>query len=203
LPLLWRVVEINASVLVAACLVTIVVFSPRKLGSAAPEEAVVLVVSLVALAAGNLVLLRRALLPLQRLTALARDVDPVRPGQRVPIEGPDSEPGELAAVFNEMLSRLEAERRESTRRALDAQESERLRVARELHDEVGQTLTAVLLQLGPSSSGSPSRCVRSWVRRRRPCAQASRMCGGSLWSSALKRWTTSGSCARSRRCAAD
>jgi two-component system sensor histidine kinase UhpB len=47
-----------------------------------------------------------------------------------------------------MLERLESERRESTRRVLDAQESERLRVSRELHDEVGQTLTAVLLQLG-------------------------------------------------------
>jgi two-component system sensor histidine kinase UhpB len=46
-----------------------------------------------------------------------------------------------------MLTRLEAERRESTRRALAAQEAERLRVAQELHDEVGQTLTAALLQL--------------------------------------------------------
>ena len=33
------------------------------------------------------------------------------------------------------------------RRVLDAQEGERLRVAQELHDEIGQTLTAALLQL--------------------------------------------------------
>ena len=106
-----------------------------------------LVAALGILAAGNLLLLRRALLPLQRLTGLAREVDPARPGQRVAIEGPDSEAGELATAFNEMLARLEAERRESTRRALAAQESERLRIAHELHDEVGQTLTAALLQL--------------------------------------------------------
>ena len=60
-------------------------------------------------------------------------------------------------TFNEMLERLEIERRDSTRRVLAAQESERLRIARELHDEVGQTLTAVLLQLGRSAQARRSR----------------------------------------------
>jgi two-component system sensor histidine kinase UhpB len=46
-----------------------------------------------------------------------------------------------------MLERLSTERRESAGRALAAQEGERLRVAQELHDEVGQSLTAVLLEL--------------------------------------------------------
>jgi len=54
---------------------------------------------------------------------------------------------ELVRGFNEMLGRLEDERRESGRRALSAQEAERLRIARGLHDEVGQILTGVLLQL--------------------------------------------------------
>jgi two-component system sensor histidine kinase UhpB len=45
-----------------------------------------------------------------------------------------------------MVARLEAERRDSAGRALAAQESERLRIAQELHDEVGQKLTAVMLQ---------------------------------------------------------
>jgi two-component system sensor histidine kinase UhpB len=46
-----------------------------------------------------------------------------------------------------MLDRLEEERRQSGRRALAAQEGERRRIALGLHDEVGQVLTGVLLQL--------------------------------------------------------
>ncbi len=147
-PLFQRVAATNAIVLVAACVVTIVVVSPQKLSSFAIWEAVVLLSALVLVATINLYLLRRALGPLEALTALAGRVDLTRPGQRVPVSPYGSEASELAATFNEMLERLESERRDSTRRVLAAQESERLRVARELHDEVGQTLTAVLLQLG-------------------------------------------------------
>jgi two-component system sensor histidine kinase UhpB len=46
-----------------------------------------------------------------------------------------------------MLERLELERRESARGALMVQEAERRRIARELHGEVGQTLTGVMLQV--------------------------------------------------------
>jgi two-component system sensor histidine kinase UhpB len=96
----------------------------------------------------NLLLLRRALAPLRELTAFARRIDPLEPGLRLQVAGGDSEATELADAFNEMLDRLEAERRASVGRALAAQESERLRVAQELHDGVGQSLTGVVLQLG-------------------------------------------------------
>jgi two-component system, NarL family, sensor histidine kinase UhpB len=54
-----------------------------------------------------------------------------------------------------MLDRVESERRNSARMALAAQEAERLRVARELHDEVGQTLTAVALQAEHAAAHAP------------------------------------------------
>jgi two-component system sensor histidine kinase UhpB len=95
----------------------------------------------------NLLLLRRVVRPLEALTALARRVDLARPGERMPGAAPTSEAGELALTFNEMLDRLETERRDATGRVLAGQEAERLRIAQELHDQVGQELTAVLLGL--------------------------------------------------------
>ena len=147
MPLVYRVAGVNALVLLAAVAVTLVVLAPRKLSSFAVDEAAVLAGALVLVALVNLLVLRRIVRPLETLTALARRVDLTRPGARMPGATASSEAGELALTFNEMLARLETERREATGRVLEAQESERLRIALELHDQVGQELTAVLLGL--------------------------------------------------------
>ena len=67
-----------------------------------------------------------------------------------------SEGAALVSAFNAMLDRLESARREAARTALAAQEAERLRVAQELHDEIGQTLTAVMIQAERASESDPS-----------------------------------------------
>jgi two-component system sensor histidine kinase UhpB len=72
--------------------------------------------------------------------------DPLAPGRRAEISG-DPDVVALARTFNDMLDRLESERRDSARQALLVQEAERRRIAMELHDEVGQTLTGVMLQI--------------------------------------------------------
>jgi two-component system, NarL family, sensor histidine kinase UhpB len=150
MPLLWRVFATNAAVLIAATLA--LVLSPATVSfPVALAEVGVLAAGLAAMLALNLLLLRRAFGPLTRLTRFMRGVDPLRPGARVAVGGADLEVAELTAAFNEMIERLETERRESARAALGAQERERTRIARELHDEVGQALTAVLLQLERTS----------------------------------------------------
>jgi two-component system sensor histidine kinase UhpB len=62
-------------------------------------------------------------------------------------------------AFNAMLDRLTDERRAGARAALSAQEDERLRIARALHDEAGQTLTAVALEL-ERAAGAASEADR-------------------------------------------
>lgn len=82
----------------------------------------------------------------------------MRPGTRARLDEAVPELRAVADTFNEMVARLEAERRESAGRALAAQEGERLRIAQELHDEVGQKLTAAMLQLDRASrsGGGPA-----------------------------------------------
>lgn len=145
LPLFWRVFAVNAALLTLATLLLLLapvtVSVPVRLA-----EALILVVGLAVALAANVALLRGAFLPLERLVRRMETVDLLRPGERLPVATND-EVGRVVHAFNTMLERLETERRESGRRALAAQEQERLRIARGLHDEVGQVLTGVLLQL--------------------------------------------------------
>jgi two-component system sensor histidine kinase UhpB len=142
----WRVFVINAVVLTAAAAALVV--SPLTVSfPVALTELFALALGLVALLLVNLVLLRRVFAPLKRLSRFMREVDPLQPGARAPVVERDPEIAELTLAFNDMVERLESERRDSALRALAAQERERRRIARELHDEVGQALTAAMLRL--------------------------------------------------------
>ena len=138
----------NAAVLLAACIVLIVEPANGRVYALAGGLAIML--------AANLILMRRAFGPLRRLTELMETIDPLEPGRRLPPLGPESEVTQLTESFNAMLDRLEEERRESGYRALVAQEAERRRVSAELHDEIGQQLTALLMQLDRVTRKAPA-----------------------------------------------
>jgi two-component system sensor histidine kinase UhpB len=146
MSLFMRVLLANAAVLAIATL--LLLFSPVEISFPVTNtQALILVTGFVVSVALNIVLLRGVIAPLRRLTDTMRSVEPMQPGRRLAIRRADADVQALTQAFNEMLDRLEDERRESGRKALLAQESERQRIARELHDEVGQILTGVVLEL--------------------------------------------------------
>jgi two-component system sensor histidine kinase UhpB len=112
------------------------------------------IVALAVLAAAlafSLVRLRRRFAPLESLIEEMEKVDLSRPGPVLPASidgvGETEEVARIELAFLRMMRRLEAERLRAGSAALRAQEQERARVARDLHDEVNQSLTGLLLRL--------------------------------------------------------
>ncbi len=98
----------------------------------------------------NVFMLTRRFEPLERLADEMERADLSLPGANVTASTDRSTPEEvqrLEGAFRRMLDRLDAERRRTSSAALEAQEQERARVARDLHDEVNQSLTGLLLRL--------------------------------------------------------
>lgn len=162
MPLFWRIFALNAVVLVAAT--ALLLWAPVTVSVPVVfTEAVVLLGGLVVMLVANAVLLQLGLAPLDRLSRRMATVDLLRPGQRLPVAGQGGV-SQLIRAFNDMLARLEAERAASSTRALSAQEAERRRIAQELHDEVGQSLTAVLLELIRAAERADAPDLRSDLR---------------------------------------
>ena len=195
LPLFSRVFATNAAVLVLAFLA--LVFAPVTV-SVPPTaiELAVLAVGLACLLALNLGMLRPAFRPLDELVDTMRGHDPLSPGKRVRVSGGPAVAA-LAQTFNKMLDRLESERRDSARRALLVQEGERQRIARELHDEVGQTLTGVMLQVEGLAGRIRTSSKTNLTSSARLLGTARRRCAGSHAGYAPKRSRISGWKARS------
>ena len=155
LSLFWRVFAVNAGLLAVIAILLLV--SPVEISAPiAPAQALIVVAGLVITVVTNAVLLRRAVTPLELLARRMDAVDLLRPGQRLPV-GRDDEVGRVVHAFNRMLDRLESERVQAGRRVLAAQEAERIGIARDLHDEVGQLLTGVLLQLDSIAGTAPDQ----------------------------------------------
>src|SRR3954454_15783909 len=148
--LLNQVLAVNAALVAGTALVAALL---------APEDThglLLITLAVMAAVALNSLLLKRRLVPLEALMEAMERVDPSSPGQRahVPVNAP-REVELLTAGFNRMLKRLEEERVEGGRAVIRAQEEERARIAQDLHDEVNQALTAILLRLQAAGHDVP------------------------------------------------
>jgi two-component system sensor histidine kinase UhpB len=116
----------------------------------------ILALSIVLTLCVNLWMLQRRFAPLERLIRRIEGIDPAEPSSHhLPDQDPVEEIDKLSRSFNGLLQRIEEERRRSGTLAMRAQEEERRRLARDLHDEVNQALTAILLRLEALAQDSP------------------------------------------------
>jgi two-component system sensor histidine kinase UhpB len=126
----------------------------------------------------NLLLLRPRFTPLEDLIEEMEKVDLSRPGPVLPDSidgvGETEEVERIELAFLRMMRRLEAERLRAGSAALRAQEQERARVARDLHDEVNQSLTGLLLRLEALRESAPPELEADLARTKALANQAMR-----------------------------
>ncbi len=153
LPLFYKVLIANSTIVVvgAVCGTGLTLRAARETGSLYSLVALFAVIGTLTSIAVNWFVLRAALRP---LLVLEKTVDEVRRGNfsvrvnKVGVGDPNIDV--LTDTFNGMLDAVERYRtqiHEMSVRALSAQEEERKRISRELHDDTAQALTAQLLRL--------------------------------------------------------
>jgi two-component system sensor histidine kinase UhpB len=154
--LLTQVLAVNTLLVALTAFVAAIVARDRFEDAASIEGLLMIGLAVCGAVLLNSILLRRRLAPIERLVETMSSVDLASPGKRSEVtRGAASEVRRLSADFNRMLERLEHERRESGRAVLRAQEVERARIAQDLHDEVNQALTAILLRLQATIGDAP------------------------------------------------
>jgi len=171
--LIGQIVAANV-VLFALTLLAASIAAGLDLGSSNKRwDFLILALAIVLTLCTNLWMLQRRFRPLESLIDQIEAIDPAEP---TPLELRRTEPVEeidrLAASFHGLLERIEEERRRSGQLAMRAQEEERRRLARDLHDEVNQALTAILLRLEALAQETPPERAPEVVALKRLVNQA-------------------------------
>lgn len=147
--LLTQVLAANLLLIAAAVIAAWIASDPGSPSTDSATVGIVLGAAVAATVGLNFSLLQRRFKPLERLVEQMENADLSGNSgttELPPLRGPQ-EVRRLEHTFREMLIRLELERRQGASAALAAQERERSRVALDLHDEVNQSLTGLLLRL--------------------------------------------------------
>ncbi len=173
-PLLAQVLAVNLLLVAATVLVATIAVDAHFGNLVKGREFVVLVLAVVATLLGNWLLLRRRFEPLDELISEMESLD-LSASQVLTLAShrvDSAEAKRLDRAFRRMIARLEAERRDAGRAAIQAQERERRRIAQDLHDEVNQALTAVSLRLQASIEQAPPELQRELRETKRLSSQA-------------------------------
>jgi two-component system, NarL family, sensor histidine kinase UhpB len=154
--LLTQVLAVNALLITATVFAASVAASLHAEPFIERKRFLILVAALMAMVLFNGFLLRRRFAPLDELINAMEELDfggrDTR--ERIPTANVE-EVVRLHQAFDRMLERLEAERARTATAVLQAQEGERARLARDLHDEANQALTGVLLRLEATAQHAP------------------------------------------------
>jgi two-component system, NarL family, sensor histidine kinase UhpB len=172
--LLTQILVVNLVLIVGAVLLAAIAVSPNLHHAAQGKEGVVLGLALIATMLGNWIVLRRRFKPLEELISAMETIDLIAPNDRPRTTRrlDSSEVRRLGVAFDRMIARLEIQRREAGRAAIQAQERERRRIAQDLHDEVNQALTAVSLRLQASIEHASPQLRRELTETKRLATQA-------------------------------
>jgi two-component system sensor histidine kinase UhpB len=154
--LLTQVLAVNTALVTVTAFVAAMLAPDDAAGLASVQRDLLIGLAVVSAILLNTLLLRKRLRPLERLTETMERVDLTSPGHRAAADPAATRDIErLTAAFNRMLERVELERVDGGRAVIRAQEEERARIAQDLHDEVNQALTAILLRLQAAALDVP------------------------------------------------